>query len=335
MQWKSYPSGTFSTPGIVSGYEFDTLGTRGIPDGLPPLRILGRYKFIVWYTDPLGSSYNGPPTDQIRPITGLRLISSPGRPNTLATYLQQGGRLWLAGGGAAYATLIPWNRPNTPANDFTFDDGELVAGRMLYDFAHLQSAIQISTGFAARKHGSFDGPTGAIYGGGFGSRPGRGWTVGGPSRDLTQPNYSLIPDILLPRNGTTDPTPPLRNPDSFFYSGTYVAEYLKQPNFIREDLNPDPDLVTEESTLDTLYLTFGQGATLNSPVMTYYHGLDNQPFIFSGFDFWYWRRTQCIQLVDFVLNEVWRLPRQPVPGRELWRQPGTAPLSARRAGNDR
>ena len=34
--------------------------------------------------------------------------------------------------------------------------------------------------------------------------------------------------------------------------------------------------------------------------------------VFSGFRVWYFRRNQCIQLVDFVLQDIWGLPRWPV-----------------------
>ena len=55
VPWRSYPAGTLSPPGIFSGYEFDTIGTRGISaDGVVPLSLLGQYRHIVWYTD----SYN-------------------------------------------------------------------------------------------------------------------------------------------------------------------------------------------------------------------------------------------------------------------------------------
>jgi hypothetical protein len=47
--------------------------------------------------------------------------------------------------------------------------------------------------------------------------------------------------------------------------------------------------------------------------MTYYRGLECGPVMFSGFPIWYFQRAQAIQLVDFVLQQVWGLTRQPVP----------------------
>jgi len=126
------------------------------------------------------------------------------------------------------------------------------------------------------------------------------------------PNYALLPADLQPKSEITDPYDPFSDGR---YVGEYTAEHIYRQTFIREDYNPDPDVINEFSTLDTLYLTRGGSAPANAPVMTYYHGLENQPIVFSGFNFWYWRRTQCIQLVDWVLHEVWGLQRDPTAPR--------------------
>jgi hypothetical protein len=44
--------------------------------------------------------------------------------------------------------------------------------------------------------------------------------------------------------------------------------------------------------------------------MTYYHGRDNAPFIVTGFNLWNFRRSQCVGLVDFVLQQLWGMTRQ-------------------------
>jgi hypothetical protein len=54
--------------------------------------------------------------------------------------------------------------------------------------------------------------------------------------------------------------------------------------------------------------------------MTLYHGLENAPFVFSGFPLWYFSRAQAIQLGDWVLHDLWHLPREP-----LWRGIRAAP----------
>ncbi len=318
--WRGYPTGTISTPGIFNGYDYDTIGTRAISlDGSLPLSVLGNYQNIVWYTDETGASYNGSPLDPSAPITALRMMSSPGRSSALASYVLQGGKLWLCGGGAAYATLVSWNRPGTSPAEYTSQNNELVPGRFMYDLAHWREGIQILPAVGARKFGTTSFGVGA-------NRPGRHWPPAPlPPTPPAPPNYALLPARLDPKSPATDPAPPLRNPDSFFYRSSYSAEHIHRPTFIREDYDDDPEVVDDYSTLDTLYISSGGSALPNSPVMTYYHGRENQPMVFSGFNFWFWRRTQCIELVDWVLQSVWGLPRDPTAPRG----PNAGPLSAR------
>ena len=47
----------------------------------------------------------------------------------------------------------------------------------------------------------------------------------------------------------------------------------------------------------------------NNVVMTYYHGPHGERVVFSGFNFWSFRRDGCVQLVDFVLQQIWHLSR--------------------------
>jgi len=331
VPWRSYPAGTISPPGIFNGYAYDTIGTRGISaDGTVPLSLLGQYRHIVWYTDETGASYTSSPNDRSTPITALRLVNSPGRPVILSTYMTQGyltngGKVWLCGGGAAYATLVTWNKANTAPSEYTSiePNPELRPGRMMYDFAHWREGVQMLPAVNARRFGL---NTGGSAGVGT-NRPGRHWPPNPPlPTPPAPPNYALLPTNLDPKSLTTDPPPPLRNPDSFWLRGEYSAEYIHRATFIREDYNDDPDIVTEFSTLDTLYLARGGTAVPNSPVMTFYHGRENQPLVFSGFNFWYWRRPQCIQLVDWVLQSVWGLTRDTGASREP-----SVPAAARQA----
>ena len=316
--WKAYPAGTMSSPGILNGYQFDTLGTRGISaDGTMPLSKLGLYKHVVWYVDQASASSNA----------ALRIGNSPGRPATLSTYMTQGyltdgGKLWLAGGGAAYASLIAWNKGGTPPNEYTDlePNPELRPGRMMYDFVHWRVSIAMGTAGSARKFGTTTFGTGS-------NRPGRHWPPNPPPpTPPSPPNYDLLPVDLSPRTLATDPPPPLRIADANWLRTDYVAEYIDGPTHNREDYDDAPESLIEYATLDTLYLTVGGTFGVNKPVMTYYHGRDSQPLVFSGFDFWYWQRSQCIQLVDWVLQSVWGLPRDPTAPRA----PGL-PMSARRA----
>jgi hypothetical protein len=308
VPWHSYPgyggaSPTLSSPGVFTelgytlGVDYDTVGTRGRfgSTGFVPLSILGQYRHVLWYTEANGAASTGNPIDPANPITALRLISSPGRPVVLSTYISQGGKVWLSGGGAAAASLFPWNRANTSPSIYTARDLELVPGRMMYDFAHWREGITFQSAFWARRFGTTSF--------GVGSRPGRGWAG--------QPDYSLLPPTLHLKTGgdgkPPDPLPPLREGGpGFFYLSSYPAEFIHLNTFIREDYNPDPDILQEISTLDTLYLTalvaFGE-----RPVMTYYHGLENTPFVFSGFNVWAWKRDECVSLIGFVLQQIWGL----------------------------
>jgi hypothetical protein len=126
--------------------------------------------------------------------------------------------------------------------------------------------------------------------------------------------------MLEPKTAATDPRAeeaPTRSSSSF-YQTTYFIEFLQEPNMIVEDLDPDPGVENPQSTLDTLYRA--TGAQLFKPVqhvpMTYYHGPapGNVSFVFSGFPFWNFKRTQGQGLVDFVLRDLWGLsPSAPAP----------------------
>ena len=87
-------------------------------------------------------------------------------------------------------------------------------------------------------------------------------------------------------------------------------EFLEDPNDIleRNPLSQDP-----YGVLDSLY----RADAPNLPprpenvCMTNYHGQENGGVVFTGFDIWSWRRTQCRQLVDAVLQGIWWMRRAP------------------------
>jgi hypothetical protein len=293
--WRGYPEGTLSRTGILAGYSFDTLGTRGVANGIVPLSVLNRYRHVIWMTDDVGATYNGSPQDPVAPITSLRLMSSPGQQSTLAAYMAGGGKLWLQGGGAAYATLVAWNRRNNPPDEFT--DPELVAGRFMYDFAHWRSGIRVGVAQQAFLNVPqiVGDPTAA---------PGRGWPG--------QPDYQKLAArdlFLVGRTCASDPPPPLRNCDSFYLPSLYPSEYLFQPNAVVEDADPRPNHENFVSVLDTLYVAIGGTTTPRMPVMTYYHGSEGGPVVFSGFPIWFFQRQQGADLTDFVLRDIWGLSK--------------------------
>jgi hypothetical protein len=294
-------------PGIFNGYAYDTVGTRGIASGILPLSILGRYRHVVWLTDALGATYSGNPLDPRTPTTSLRRMNSPGQVNSLAQYVEGGGKLWLLGGGAAYATLISWNRPGTPADEYSDTDLELVPGRFMYDWARWRTRILTPrTANRAALHlpgvlTPFVDPSQA---------PGRGWPG--------QPDYSGLPPNLNLRTPATDPLPP-RVSSSNFYVSDFPVEILDAPNVILEK---------GRSALDTLYFASYPGMPL-SPTMTLYHGVDTDSTtsraVFTGLGVWEIRRSQAIPVVDFVLQDLWSMAREPVPRKA----DGSRPVAGR------
>jgi hypothetical protein len=236
-----------------------------------------------------------------------------GAPNTLATFMKQGGSAWVFGGGAAAATLIPWDKGGTP-REFNDRDGELIPGRFMYDFAHWRSRIEIGPrARSARLNWQYPKFNSQTPSRGYPGEPSYG-RLAANAMALT-PRQQGLPD---------DDPPPLRRPDGW-YLVEYDAEMLTNPNFIIEDMNgelPGGDL----STLDTIYVSQeAQSLYLDRPIMTYYHGRDFQKmvfggdtvemeparFVFSGFPVWFFSRPQQIALVDFVLQDVWKLQRDP------------------------
>lgn len=280
--WQCYPGGTLTSPGVFAGYAFDTVGTRGYPGGTVPLAVLANYEHVVWYTDQVSASYTSSPTSLVNPTTALRYMSSPGRQSTLAAYARLGGELWLAGGGAAAASLLPYDRAGNNSGRTVFSSlpqwNELGPGRFMYDGAHLRS--EISLGTATR----FDRSLGR-----FASSPG---------------SYATLPLALTAKTAGTDPLPPLRVGGNFYLT-TFGCEFVSQPNEILEGFDETP-------ALDTLFAATVSGLGAGRVAATLYHGADNGRVLFTGFDFWHFQRTQCIELVDWVLQALWGLPRDPV-----------------------
>lgn len=309
------PANTYtSQPGVFAGYSFDTTGTRrGLIDvgQSVPLALLGRYRHIIWLIDSFGATNSAPGTDQFLPMCAMRYMSDRGRANTLSAYARAGGDVWTLGAGTGYASMIPWNRRTNDVTFqgilvFSFANNELVPGRMLYDLAHWQSEFR-SQGFVT--------PTVVKSPSAVGGYPGA-------------PSYSRIPTSLHLKDLVADPPPPARvNNTASFYLTFYDIEYLSQPNFILEDVDPDPAVVNEQSVLDTVLSimvppgqTFGGvtntnplgGRDLELPVMTYYHGQNNGTFLNTGLDLWKFSRADVVAVVDFVLQDVWHLTRSSV-----------------------
>jgi hypothetical protein len=294
VPWQGYPAGTMSTAGVFDGYDYDTLGTRnGLPDATVPLETLLQYRHIVWIVDPLGATFSRSPTDPVEPMTALRYMTSPGRANTLASYLEHGGQVWLMGGGGGYASTIAWNDRRNDGSVITFSSAlnELAPGRFMYDETHWRSEFK----------------AGAIPAVGIERAP-------SPPLSINRVPLELFPARLDRRSPATDPVPPLRTA-SAFYTATVALEFLSKDNWIIEDVRSGRCLPARpRSTLDTVYVAFGPSLPdpaeqLWIPVMTFYHGRDNGSLMFSGFAPWAFSRAGCDHLIDAVLGGVWHLNR--------------------------
>ncbi len=290
--WRCYPTGTLSQPGIFSGYAYDTLGTRFLPLGQVSLQTLSRYRHIVWYTDNKASLNVNELTSTQDPMSGLRAISAPGISNPLGTYVQQGGQLWLFGGGAASALQRNWEKGGTAGDVFSNLDGELIAGRLMYDVFGWRSEITAKSIAQATK------PLHEL------------------SRNGRLPDTSVLPDYLFEKSVDTDPIDvyaPNRLSTADFYQTAHIGEGISKPNEVLGDTDPDPNVVHNEAIIDTLYESVGGQLGAGRTLMTVMHAPNGTQQVFSGFQLWYWRREQQIAIVDWVLQRLWGIPRNPVP----------------------
>ena len=318
-------SGVNSAPGLFAGYEFDTLGTRlGLENPARGVLLskIGQYKNLVWLVDPQGAQ-NDPSFDQRQfPITALLSMSGPSLASTLEAYTQLGGRVWMAGGGAATASLRLFDKKNNNQGSNTVFSsllGELAPSRIMYDGSHWQSAMAVTKGLIStsryeytvnvRDSNGVNIPTTYIV-----ARP---WEH--PDRytgsTISSPDYSHLPPVMRPKLDGGDPVPPTRDPNSqsnSFYQTSFACEYISDLNAIIEDVSTDPTHPRQIAVLDTLYMANGSSLLTYpypAPTMTYYHGTQAHQFVFTGFGMWAYARQDCIGLVDFVLHDLWELPR--------------------------
>jgi hypothetical protein len=276
VPWRGYPAGTLSRPGLFAGYGFDTVGTYGSASHISA-DLLSQYRHVIWYVDAKAATIR---EQGGQSVTALRWMSR-GRENALAAYVQAGGQLWLLGGGAGLASTIEWRAAGNITNTFSSARGELVPGQFMYDHPHWRSEF------------TYDLLTLSVV-------------RATPSTRREERDFSRFPPSLDGRTPATDPLPPLRTSPSAFYAMSGAAEYLTQPNTILENPN---DHSRRGSPLDTLYNLPNIGSGPGFPIMTFYHGRESGGVLFSGFDIWSFRRAQCSQLVDAVLQGIWGLSR--------------------------
>jgi hypothetical protein len=343
VRWKMTPAGTLSPQGLFKGYPFDTFGTRRVLENPAiPLSTLGKYSHVVWMTDQAGAEFTAT-MSRTQPITTLRYMSFRNRQNTLGTWVQQGGKLWALGGGFGHATNADWDNRNGEDDKIaktysTIDPAtnpDLRPGRFMYDLAHWRSEFRVfrfTSPFVVRLDQPDPVPR---Y-----PRPPRSWR-GVPLRD---PSYSVLPTALTLKSPTYDPRWPNRTDNTKMYPGSWPVdlEFLTEDNAITEPVGDPP---IDYPVLDTLYLLFGMNPAIRyeatnpdqvNAIMTYYHGADNAPLVFSGFNIWHWRQQNCQDLVHFVLHTLWKQPLPPRTAVSARAQspPGTsqpAPAPVRRS----
>lgn len=307
---QGYPAGTTSSPGIFSRYGFDVYDTsvRPTKDSEPLVNVLSRYRNVVWITDDNAVSstpLNGGPSR-------LLVMSGQGGQNTLEAYVLGGGRLWLAGGAAAYAASV--NMFNDRSNDvdelvYSSTDGELRVGSFMYDVPRWQSELRSWIRLEFNVHAATAQP------------PTGGATEVGTPRG----GRGRFPAMLELRDAGTDPLPPLRTPADFNPNPTQTdIEYLSLPNSIvggGRDRRGERDQAMRAqggredrehrgpafSLLDTIYTCNGlpPDAAADYPCMTIYRGTRGAEVVFTGFDLWTWRRSQMVAIVNAIVGDLW------------------------------
>ncbi len=279
--WQGYgpenglPAQLLSPPGLFLGYAYDTLDTRNGADANVPLSVLGRYLNVIWYTDKASADMSSQIYDVMNPITSLREMTAPNGFNSIGIYLRYGGRLLMFGGGIVSATMRAWG--DLDADFKASPPGPtLKPGMFPHQVLHMRADMRQVQGTQIQVSPR---------------RP--AWAAG-----LTS----------LAHRSQGDPLPPLRD----VVPAAPWMETVVKPLRVIEDVDPDPDRSDSVSVLDTLYVAAG-GSAVGTPAGFYYHGTENPPVIYLGFDLWMWRRSQLIQTIDFFLQNVWGLPREPLP----------------------
>ena len=301
-----YPAGTISRPGVFQGYDYDTFSTRvGRGDMTVPLSELGKYKHIIWITDIVSSGKSGNGLAVANAASALSYMCDRNKVNTLATYVKEGGEVWLLGAGIAHASQVHFDRSNSGI--YSADGRELIPGRFLWDIIHWRNDVYDKSGTLFKFHKvdrAFTNP-----------HPiGRVPTTYPPDQwnGNFHGDYTAMPDTLrLKSLALGDSLPPYRA--GGFYLNTFAFSEIEQENKIIENLNPDPAGAEDfESTLDSLYnVVYAQPdpntPPLELPIATYYHGLENTPVVYTSLDAWLFSKVDFVQLTDFVLQKVWNL----------------------------
>ena len=289
------PAGALSVPGLFAGYGADRVHTPASnPGSVVTLQLLTRYSHVLWLTDFDGAAPEFNNSQGTIPM--MRWMSNAANVRLLEDYSRLGGKVWVAGGGVALASLIDFDiRSNNTTTNMVFTGPDLSTRSFVVSAAHLRSRIEVSRSTIALQKSTAATKT---------------WSGHGPDGIERSPDYSRLPEQLSYRSAATDALPPTRPPSQAnkFYLSTAGLEFAHGA-ILEEDFG-SPGAPRIESALDTLFGAFGSRVTLApAPAMFYYHGRDNAPVLYSGFDLWSWTRPDAQALVDFVMQDVWGLSR--------------------------
>ena len=289
-----YTGGT-SVPGAFAGLDYDTLdyrtrvATPGSGTGLP-LALLGRYRIVAWYTDNtsagVSSGTNPPPT-------ALRMINRAGTLNTLAGYLEQGGKVFLFGEGVTVALAGGyWDQFSRFAPSVPYTGNNVLrAGSFLYDYVHMRSTLT-TTSLAGLRFQSaipylpeFAGPA---------SNADRSHDPRiGPGAARSAVRWAGLPRLTLGSYRGANPDPRLR----------YLNQTWHIPMAMRVVENG-------ESVTDTLYLyqaeNFDPGTAVNvpdgKPNAIHWHGASHGPLVWLGFPLYYFHVDEARAMVHKTIE---------------------------------
>ena len=299
--------GGISQPGVFAGFPYDTLDYRFFGRTGIPLSTLGRYRVLAWYTDNASSSgVSETPFGNGKFSNAIRYINVAGHLNTLALYLQHGGKAFLFGDGMVTSIgngFFAGNNLSVPFIPYVSTPSisrqyVLRPGCFLYDFMHLRSELN-TAGTVSVQFTRNEQIIGAIpylpEFAGAGSSTDRSHDPRiGPSAARNAPLWEGLPRFSMAnyRGAPADPAQRSIN----------LTWYVSKPLKILEG---------EESALDTLYLLQARGYTGSGgnaslsdgmPNATYYHGSEHGPVVWFGFPLYYFERDQGRQAVATVLR---------------------------------
>lgn len=330
VRWRGLPAGreVVTPPGLLAGFEFDTIGTRrGVEDLAYSLTLsqLAPYRHVLWLVDADAATSEG--RNLLNPMPALRYFSRVfngiGAANPLSSYIDAGGQVWLAGGGIAMASTQRWLRSAGTGyiggigQSFSSAAGrELLPGRFMVDAAGWSNEFVCSSVLSTIHR--FEGPY----------------------RGDLHVRVDHMPLEYRRRSEARDELPPTRDgrPDAFYPSGGLAVEYISdRTRAVVEDGSGS------HSVLDTLLVLEGGAIRTEAPdnpewvtpVMTCFHpprrvsGSDSDlgAVLMTGFAPWDLTRADARALVEFVLSDVWGMTPTRSSAREwnasLRRAPAT------------